>query len=182
LRLQFSSRVGRRRARASTRPWQLARLHEVVGAGFERTAKAPIRRRGDRAGSRLGLAARDQRKSDLVRRQRTEVEARAARTDRRQKRVRACGYEDEYRHRGRFFERLQQRVLRRRHERVGLVDDDDAAPALEGAIRGTIDDLTDLFDLDRAGVAGLENENVGMDAAGNAGAAAHVPAGIDIRG
>ena len=75
------------------------------------------------------------------------------------------------RHRRRLLQRLQQRVLRSGSQRVGAVDDDDAALALERAVRGAVDDIADLLDLDRpAGsvVARLENENVRMDAAGDA--------------
>ena len=39
----------------------------------------------------------------------------------------------------RLLERLQQRVLRRRHERVGLVDDHHAAAAFERPVAGAID-------------------------------------------
>ena len=161
-------RIGRRRRVRQNLPGHVACLHEVVGAGFERAAQAAVRRRGHGACGRLGLAACDQRAGDLVRRQRTEVEARAARTDRRQEHVRARGHEDEDGHRGRLFERFQQGVLGGWNERVGFVDDDHAPPALERAIRRAVDGLAHLFDLDRAGVAGLENEDVGVDAAGDA--------------
>src|SRR5204862_3674959 len=54
--------------------------------------------------------------------------------------------------------------------RVGLVDDDQPAPPLERPVGGAIDRLADLVDLDAAGVAGLDDEDVGMDAAGDAAA------------
>ena len=59
------------------------------------------------------------------------------------------GHQHEHRRRRRLFERLEQRVLRRGDERVGLVDDHDAAASFERPVRGAIDDVAHLIDLDR---------------------------------
>ena len=60
------------------------------------------------------------------------------------------------RRRRRLLERLQQRVLRFDQQRVGLVDDHDPAPAFERTVGGALDRVADLIDLDRAGLARLD--------------------------
>ena len=45
---------------------------------------------------------------------------------------------------------------------------DDAAPPFERPIAGAVDDVAHLVDLDRPGVARLDDEHVGVDAAGDA--------------
>ena len=111
----------------------VARLDELPRARLERLAEAAVGRGGDRARFALAVSARDQRGRDVVGRQRTEAQLRTAREHRRQQRVGPRGHEDEDRRRRRLFERLQQRVLRRRDERVRLVDDHDAPRALRTA-------------------------------------------------
>ena len=64
-------------------------------------------------------------------------------------------------------------------ERVGLVDDDDAAPSFERPVLRAIDDVAHLIDLDRAAVARLDEQDVGMDAARDARARGAHAARVD---
>ena len=60
--------------------------------------------------------------------------------------------------------------MRRRNQRVRFIDDHDPPAAFERAVRRPIDDVSHVFDLDGAAVARLDDENVRMDATGDADA------------
>ena len=143
----------------------LSRRDQVLGAGLQRATQASVGAGGDGLSLRLTKPARDEPPRDLVRRQLPEPELRAARPDRREQHVGPRGDQHEHGRRGRLLERLQQCVLRLRHQRVSFVDYDDAPAALEGAIARPLDRLADLFDFDRSVVAGLEHQGIRVDAA-----------------
>src|SRR6185436_1080573 len=60
-----------------------------------------------------------------------------------------------------------------------LIDDDDAPPPLERAIHRPIDDIAHLIDLDRAAVARFDDDNVRVDATGNARTCRTAPARVE---
>ena len=103
-----------------------------------------------------------------------------SRSDGRQQRVRPRRHQDEHRRRGRLFERLEQRVLGGRDQRVGLIEDDHTTPAFERAIGGTIDHLADLLRLDGFVIARFDDEHVPVHAARDAGARRARPAGVEL--
>ena len=74
---------------------EIARLHELAGAGLQRLAQAAVRDR--RHGTRFffAVAARHQGGRDVVGRQRPEPQLRTARHDRRQQHVGPRGHQDE---------------------------------------------------------------------------------------
>ena len=93
-----------------------------------------------------------------LRTERPEAQTRAPRLHGRQQRVGPRADEDEHRCRRRLFERLQQRILRCGDERVRLVDDHDAAASFERPVRRAVDDVAHRLDLDRTGVARLDED------------------------
>ena len=99
----------------------------------------------------------------------------ASRPHRRQQHVRPGRDQNERGSRRRLLQRFQQRVLRFGIHRIGVVDDDDAPAAFERPIGGPLDRVAHLIDLDRAGVARLDEQHVGVHAARNALAGAHTP-------
>jgi transcriptional regulator with GAF, ATPase, and Fis domain len=89
------------------------------------------------------------------------------------------GEQNEDRRRWRLLERFQQRVLRRIHQRIGLVDDHDAPLAFERTIHRAIDDVADLLDLDRSVLARLDDQDIRVDASRDADAGGACAARID---
>ena len=73
-------------------------------------------------------------------------------------------HQQEHRRGGRLLQGLEQGVLRLGHEPVGVVDDHDPAAPLERTEGGLLDHPADRVDLDRPGVAGLDHDDVGVDA------------------
>ena len=100
---------------------------------------------------------------DVSGRQPAEPEALAPRQDRWQKQIGPRRHENEYRCGGRLFESLQQRILGLDHHGVRIIHDDDTPATLEWPVRGALDRLADLIDLDRAGLTRLDNQDVRMD-------------------
>ena len=110
--------------------------------------------------------------------ERREPHPLAARSHRRQQQVGPRGDQHERRRRGRLFQRLQQRVLRRGLHRIGLVHDHDAPAAFERPVGAALDRRARLIDFDRAGVARLDHQHVGMHAARDAPAGRAVSARV----
>ena len=105
-----------------------------------------------------------QHRGDVRGGQAAETQPLATRSHGRQQHVRAGRHEDECRCRRRLLERLQQRILRLGVQRVRVVHDHDAAPALERPICRALDRFAHLIDLDDARIAWLENQDVGVHA------------------
>src|SRR6266487_776158 len=93
-------------------------------------------------------------------------------------RVRPRGEENEDRQRRGLFERFQQRILRRGHQRVRFVEHDDATAPFEWPIRRTLDHVANLIDLDRPGITGFDDNDVGVDATLDSGARRTDAAGV----
>ena len=147
----------------------LASVHQIDRCGRKRSAYAAVRI----GGSRVRLPRREtvvahQRRGDFRFRERPKAQTRTARPNSRQQRIGHRRHEQENRRRWRLFERLEQRVLRRNHERVGLVDDHDPAAALEWTVRRPVDDVPNLLDLDRARVSRRKRDHVRVYASLNA--------------
>ena len=102
--------------------------------------------------------------------QRGEAQPRTPGTHRRQQRIRNRRDQHEHRRRRRLLERLQQRILRCRHQCVCLVDDHHASSSFEGTVIGAVDDIADLLDLDRTHIARLDHDDVGVHTALDAAA------------
>ena len=81
----------------------------------------------------------------------------ASRSNRRQQRIWPGCHEDKHRCARRLFERLEQRVLRRRTKRIRLLDDRDAAATFKRAVHRLVDGRTHLLDLDGSGFTWLES-------------------------
>jgi len=126
------------------------------------------------------MSARYERGGDIVRAELPEPKLRAPGSHRRKEHVGTRGHEDQDGRGWRLLEGLEQRVLRGRYQRVRLVNDDDPATSFKWAIGHAIDDLSDLFDLDRSGVAGLDEENIGENTAANTQAGRADAAGVDF--
>ena len=99
----------------------------------------------------VGEAARD-----LVVREAAEVEALAARQDRRGDLVPLGRREDEDGVRRRLLERLQERLERGRRDRVDLVDDEDLPAVARRRVGHDLDEVARLVDLAVRGAVDLE--------------------------
>src|SRR5437762_9358602 len=156
-----------------------ARLDQLVRTRLERPADAPVGRGSRRVRFRFRLAELHQDARDILRAQRTEPETRTPREDGWQHRVRTRGDQEEDRRRRRLLERFEQRMLRRDDERIRLIDDDCAPPALEWPVSGAIDELANLVNLYRSGVAGFDDEHVRVDVPRDARARRALPARVE---
>ena len=94
-----------------------------------------------------------------------------------------CRHQYEHGRGGRFLERLQQRVLRRIDERIGVIDDDHPPAAFKWTVPDPIEQLADDFDLDVAGLGvWCERDDVRMHPACDAAAGGTQAAGIQREG
>ena len=116
------------------------------------------------------LVTGDQDLRHIRRSQPPKTQPLASGSDRRQQRIGGIGDEDERGRVRRLLERLEDGVLRVDTHLLRLVDDDDAAAAFEGTVSRALDRLADLLDLDGAGLAGFDAEDVRVDAADDAAA------------
>ena len=91
------------------------------------------------------------------RRDAPEVKALRAAQDGDGKLLNLSGREEELHMRGRFFQRLQQRVERACREHVNLVDDVNLVACRRCAISHTVDDLADVIDARSRGRVHLQN-------------------------
>ena len=124
------------------------------------------RRRGGKRRCRVELMPAHQDVADLLGRQTAEPQLGTPGTNRRQQEMRPTRDEQEYRGRRGFLERLEQCVLRLRHQPIGIVDDDDAPPTLERPKRHLVDSGPHRVDLDRPGLAWLDDDDVYVHAPG----------------
>ena len=81
----------------------------------------------------------------------------------------------------RLFQSLEQGVLRGGHHRVRLVDDYGPSAPLERPVVGAVDHVAYLVDLDRAGVARLEDDDVRVDATRDTPARGTRAARVDLK-
>ena len=109
-----------------------------------------------------------------------EVETLAAAQDGGQDLLRLGGGEDELDVLGRFFERLEQRVERRRGQHVDLVDDVDLILPVRGGVPHVVSQFADLLDAVVARAVDLQHVEAG--AGGNLPARVADAAGFDRRG
>ena len=112
-------------------------------------ADAAAGRRGDRPGNPFLDASPGQDQCDLV-----DASRPKRRRGQRDRTVSSsmsgrARHQHELRARGRLLQRLQEGVLRRRHEQLGVVDDDHPAPPLERTVAHLLDRLPHLVDGDR---------------------------------
>ena len=157
----------------------IPRIDRFVGSPFERPPEAAVgsRSRGMRVGGRH-LMLPHQHLRDLRGGQRSEPQPLTARSHRREEQVGTRRDENEDGCRRRLFERLEERVLRLRHERVRIIHDNDPSSSFERAISRSIDRIANLIDLDGSVVAGREVHDIRMHAARDPAARAALAAGV----
>jgi hypothetical protein len=115
----------------------------------------------------------------LFDRQWGEAHARAAGPDGIQQGVRASRHQHEHRARRGLFEGLEQRVLRERHQRVGLVDHDDPPLRFERPVAEALGQRANVLHADVARVlVRLEQDDVRMHQAQDAAARRTLPARV----
>ena len=112
-------------------------------------------------------------------RQRSEPQTRAPGTDRREQCVRCGRDQEEHGRRGRLLESLEQCALGSGCHRIGVIDDYHPAAPFEGTIRGAIDDVTYLLDLDRSGIARFDDDDIRVRAATDPPTLGAGAAGVD---
>ena len=169
---------------AASRIASIAEHRQIVVDQRQRLADAAV---GERRGlARLAVAViviAHQRGGDLGGGQPSESQPHAARSHRRQQRAGHRGRQDEHRARRRLFERLEQRVLRRRSRACRP-----RGSAPRGACPRTagndvwLEHVADRLDLDRRALVGLERDDVDVHAARDAIAGAALAARVDRRG
>ena len=139
------------------------RFGEFARLQFERAPYAPIRRgrNGQRVRARISMAALEH-DSDVGHAQAAKTQLRASRTHRRQQRIGSRRDEDEHRSGKRLFEGLEQRVLRRSHQRISILDDGDTPATFERPIHRPIDGGPHLLDLDGPRLSRRDALDVGM--------------------
>jgi hypothetical protein len=146
----------------------------------ERRAGAAVSQRCSDARVRLGHPRfAHQHLRNLVLREPAKPDAHAAGPHRGQQRAEHGGRQDEHRAGRRLFERLQQRVLRLRLERVGLADDNHPLTALERAVADAIEHVAHHVGLDRRLVIGLEHGDIHVQSARDAIARPAAPARVE---
>ena len=171
---------------------QHVRLGDVLAAKTDKLVKrrlgvAHAAFRAARDGEQRSLVDRDlflaanvlEMPGDQVHGDAPEIEALAARHDRRQHLLRFGGGKNELHVRRRLLERLEQRVERRRGEHVYLVDDVDFKLRRSRRVHAGLSQLTHLFDTVVAGAVDLKH--VDRSALGDLDALGIVIGEVDLR-